>query len=79
MEETVDSFLIYGANGYTGGLIARTAVAQGHRPIVVQLPALVVAGRGLAAPRRAGLHGGWPGLVKCRGHGAVDEPPLQWR
>src|SRR6266851_7935252 len=27
-------FLIYGANGYTGGLIAREAVARGHRPIL---------------------------------------------
>jgi short subunit dehydrogenase-like uncharacterized protein len=30
----VDSFLIYGANGYTGGLIARAAAAWGHRPIL---------------------------------------------
>lgn len=27
-------FLLYGANGYTGALIARTAVAQGLRPIL---------------------------------------------
>src|SRR5260221_8084000 len=27
------SFLIYGANGYTGELIAREAVRRGHRPI----------------------------------------------
>lgn len=27
-------FLIYGANGYTGSLIAREAVLRGHRPIV---------------------------------------------
>jgi short subunit dehydrogenase-like uncharacterized protein len=27
-------FLIYGANGYTGSLIARAAVARGHGPIV---------------------------------------------
>ena len=27
-------FLIYGANGYTGSLIARAAVARGHRPIL---------------------------------------------
>jgi hypothetical protein len=32
MERKVDSFLIYGATGYTGGLIARTAAAQGHHP-----------------------------------------------
>src|SRR5216684_3465961 len=28
------SFLIYGANGYTGELIAREAVRRGHRPIL---------------------------------------------
>src|SRR5438874_2145204 len=27
-------FLIYGANGYTGALIAREAVVHGHRPIL---------------------------------------------
>ena len=27
-------FLIYGANGYTGALIARAAVARGHKPIL---------------------------------------------
>jgi short subunit dehydrogenase-like uncharacterized protein len=27
-------FLIYGANGYTGGLIAREAIARGHRPVL---------------------------------------------
>src|SRR5438067_9894398 len=27
-------FLIYGANGYTGSLIARAAVARGHRPVL---------------------------------------------
>jgi len=34
-------FLIYGANGYTGTLIAREAVARGHR--------LVLAGRNAEA------------------------------
>ena len=29
-----DCTLIYGANGYTGALIARTALARGHRPIL---------------------------------------------
>lgn len=28
------SFMIYGANGYTGELIAREAVARGMRPIL---------------------------------------------
>src|SRR5262245_60401783 len=27
-------FLIYGANGYTGALIARAAVVRGHRPVL---------------------------------------------
>ena len=27
-------FLIYGANGYTGELIAREAVRRGHKPIL---------------------------------------------
>src|SRR5262245_58541934 len=27
-------FLIYGANGYTGALIARASVARGHRPVL---------------------------------------------
>src|SRR5262249_31494151 len=27
-------YLIYGANGYTGSLIARAAVARGHRPVL---------------------------------------------
>ena len=30
----MDSFLLYGATGYTGTLIAREAVARGHRPIL---------------------------------------------
>jgi short subunit dehydrogenase-like uncharacterized protein len=30
----VDDYLIYGANGYTGALIARTARARGHRPLL---------------------------------------------
>ena len=28
------NWLIYGANGYTGSLIARHAVERGHRPIL---------------------------------------------
>jgi short subunit dehydrogenase-like uncharacterized protein len=40
----VSSFIIYGANGYTGELIARQAVREGLRP--------VLAGRGAAAIER---------------------------
>jgi short subunit dehydrogenase-like uncharacterized protein len=32
--DAMAEFLIYGANGYTGALIARAAVAQGRRPIL---------------------------------------------
>jgi len=32
--QTVPDFLIYGANGYTGSLIARSAVATGLRPVL---------------------------------------------
>jgi short subunit dehydrogenase-like uncharacterized protein len=35
--------LIYGANGYTGALIARTAVARGHRPVLAGRNASAVA------------------------------------
>jgi short subunit dehydrogenase-like uncharacterized protein len=30
----MNGYLIYGANGYTGALIARMAVARGHRPVL---------------------------------------------
>jgi short subunit dehydrogenase-like uncharacterized protein len=39
----METFLIYGANGYTGSLIARAAVAQGHRPILAGRNAELVA------------------------------------
>ncbi len=38
------SFLIYGANGYTGELAAREAVARGHRPILAGRRAQALAG-----------------------------------
>jgi short subunit dehydrogenase-like uncharacterized protein len=34
LEAKMSNFLIYGANGYTGSLIARSAAARGHRPIL---------------------------------------------
>jgi short subunit dehydrogenase-like uncharacterized protein len=40
----MSSFLLYGANGYTGSLIARTAVSEGMRP--------VLAGRNAAAVQK---------------------------
>ena len=48
-------YLIYGANGYTGSLIAHTAVARGHRPILAGRNADAVAalGRGLSLEHRA--------------------------
>jgi short subunit dehydrogenase-like uncharacterized protein len=39
----VANFLLYGANGYTGGLIARYAVARGHRPVLAGRDASAVA------------------------------------
>ena len=38
----MDGFLIYGANGYTGSLIARTAINQGLRPILAARNAVAV-------------------------------------
>jgi short subunit dehydrogenase-like uncharacterized protein len=40
----MSNYLIYGANGYTGALIAREAVARGHRPILAGRSADAVAG-----------------------------------
>ena len=50
-----ESFLIYGATGYTGRLIAELAVAQNLRP--------VLAGRSAAAlaPLAGGTGGAFPG------------------
>jgi short subunit dehydrogenase-like uncharacterized protein len=51
----MDPFLIYGANGYTGALIARTAVARGHQPVLAgrNAGALAALGRELALEYRA--------------------------
>src|SRR5437870_5810350 len=47
-------FLIYGANGYTGSLIARAAVARGHRPALAgrNAEALAALARELGLERR---------------------------
>ncbi len=47
-------FLIYGANGYTGSLIARAAVARGHQPILAgrDAEALPMFGRELGLEHR---------------------------
>jgi short subunit dehydrogenase-like uncharacterized protein len=37
-------FLLYGANGFTGELIARAAVARGHRPVLAGRSAAALAG-----------------------------------
>ena len=39
----MSDFLIYGANGYTGDLIAREAVARGLRPVLAGRNAEAVA------------------------------------
>ncbi len=48
------TYLIYGANGYTGALTARLAVARGHRPILGgrNAPALARLGRELDLEHR---------------------------
>ncbi len=43
MTARTPGFLIYGANGYTGALIAREAVARGHRPVLAGRSAEAVA------------------------------------
>ena len=40
----MNDFLIYGANGYTGSLITRTAISQGLRPILAGRNAVAVEG-----------------------------------
>src|SRR5262245_5789395 len=51
----VADYLIYGANGYTGGLVARYAVARGHRPVLAGRDAGAVdaVARQLGLPHRA--------------------------
>jgi short subunit dehydrogenase-like uncharacterized protein len=56
-----DSWLLYGANGYTGELIARRAVAAGERP--------VLAGRGMEAVGRLAAELGLDARVF-----ALDDP-----
>jgi short subunit dehydrogenase-like uncharacterized protein len=55
------SFLIYGANGYTGRLIAREAMSRGHRP--------VLAGRNRAELEALAAQLGLPGRVA-----GLDDP-----
>jgi len=55
----MNDFLIYGANGYTGSLITRTAINQGLRPILAARNAVAVEGfaRELGLEHRVfGLH-----------------------
>jgi short subunit dehydrogenase-like uncharacterized protein len=51
----MSEFLIYGANGYTGALIAREAVARGHRPVLTgrNAAALAEVSGGLGLESRA--------------------------
>lgn len=82
------SFLIYGANGYTGRLIAQEAMSRGHRPILagrngaqvealgaeLGLPCRVV---GLDDPNalRAGLEG-TRAVVHCAGPFSQTSAPM---
>lgn len=49
------NYLIYGANGYTGALVARTAAGRGHRPVLAGRNAAAVAelAAGLGMEHRA--------------------------
>src|SRR5262245_11521378 len=51
----MSDYLLYGANGYTGALIARAAAARGHRPVLAGRNAAAVAalGRDLGLDHRA--------------------------
>ena len=83
------SYLIYGANGYTGGLIAREAARRGHRPVLAGRDARAVAA--LAAelglehrsfalddPRtlEAGLAGGVTTVLHCAGPFTATSRPM---
>jgi short subunit dehydrogenase-like uncharacterized protein len=61
--------MIYGANGYTGELIARRAVEQGHRPIL--------AGRGAAEVQRLANESGLDARVFSLESPAQIEPHLK--
>ena len=50
-----DDWMIYGANGYTGELVARLAVARGERPILAGRNAAALGA--LAGRARAGAPG----------------------
>src|ERR1700722_9350476 len=81
-------YLIYGANGYTGGLIARSAVARGHRPIVAGRNAaavtalageLGVEGRCFSLDDPAALDAGLEGMtivLHCAGPFAHTARPM---
>ena len=63
-----DTLLIYGANGYTGSLVARTAVRQGLHPILAGRSPIRVAP--LAAELGAGLPHLRPGRYRSGRSGA---------
>jgi short subunit dehydrogenase-like uncharacterized protein len=67
-------YLIYGANGYTGSLIARMAVQRGHRPVLAGRNAAAVTSLarelGLEARPFALHRSGEPGALAPRG---IDE------
>ena len=85
---TLPTYLIYGANGYTGSLIAREAVARGHRPILAGRGGRAVAALAaeLGVDHRAfGLRqpaiveqglSGVPAVLNCAGPFARTAQPL---
>jgi short subunit dehydrogenase-like uncharacterized protein len=84
----MDSYLLYGANGYTGELIAHEAVARGHRPILAgrNAGAIEALGRALgleprvfALDRQAEVDAGLRGVkavLHCAGPFARTSRPM---
>jgi short subunit dehydrogenase-like uncharacterized protein len=69
-----NQFVIYGANGYTGALIAREAAARGQRPILAGRNAAALAAlagelgldyRAVALDDAAGLDNLLDGVTRC--------------
>src|SRR5437764_35000 len=74
------TWLLYGANGYTGALVARLAAARGEHPVLAGRSAGKVGALarelGLES-RRFGLDD--PGAIRRGLDGVITEVPLRWR
>ena len=72
------SYLIYGANGYTGSLIVQTALPRGHRPILAGRSDAVAALAAQYASAAAPLAGPHPlaaaALIESAAHHVLARP-----